>query len=94
MKAKEQKKDTNQQEPELQPTLTDDLITAFTQMYQPAEISTPGVELKSTIEIIEEMETIAEVNQVLVATALKEAGFKFTYTGAGPFWVLLPKVNL
>ncbi|MCY1720166.1 hypothetical protein OU798_07420 [Prolixibacteraceae bacterium Z1-6] len=90
----EEKKDSTEQSSAPTPTLTDDLISAFIEQYSPARLGMPGVELKSSTDVIEEMESICTVNKELVAAALKEAGFTFSYTDAGPFWVLLPKVNL
>lgn len=46
------------------------------------------LELKTTLDIVEEMETIADVSKNDVAEALEKGGYGLRYTEAGIYWEL------
>lgn len=49
------------------------------------------LELRSTLDIVEEFSSIAEVEKWKVATAMELAGFRLSYTEAGVFWQMYRK---
>lgn len=76
------------------PTVTDYLLEAFMAYYEPATPGDPEAEPKTTNDIIDEMESIEEVQKGIVASYLANNGFKITYTEAGPFWYVKLKAAL
>ena len=75
---------------ETSPIITDNLIKALCELYEPTD-TTEGVELKTSIDLMEEMAPIADVEKEEIATAMEKANFKLKYTDAGVFWMLKKK---
>lgn len=65
------------------------IIDAFINFYRPTGTGEP--ELKTTIELVEEMATVADVSKWELQLALQQAGFTISYCESGPFWVLYAK---
>lgn len=87
----EEKQNTNKEPKQETPTVTDHLLEAFMAFYEPAEPGDQDADQKTTNDIIDEMETIEEVQKGIVASYLANHGFKIVYTAAGPFWYMKPK---
>lgn len=84
----EEEKDSPQ---ETTPTFTDTLIETFLQAWKPAQKNDAGTELKSTLDIIDEMAAMTDAEKWEINTALSKAGFKTTYVDGGYYWMLLPR---
>lgn len=69
------------------PTITDHIITALCEFYQP-EGEPENMELKTTMDLIDELAAIADIEKWTITLALETAGFKLKYTDAGMYWVL------
>lgn len=72
------------------PTITDHIIAALCEFYQPAG-EPESMELKTTIDLIDEIASIADIEKWTVTLALETAGFKLKYTDAGMYWKLYRK---
>ena len=68
-------------------SITAQLITALLETYQPTD-TTEGAELKTSIDLMEDMATIADVEKEEIAAAMQKAKFKLEYNDAGVFWVM------
>lgn len=68
------------------------LLNAFLQFYTTEATGDP--ELKTTLELVEEMAPVADVGKWEIQLALQRAGFEIKYSDAGPFWVLYRKTTL
>lgn len=68
------------------------LLDAFLQFYTPEATGDP--ELKTTLDLVEEMAPVADVGKWEIQLALLLAGYKIKYCDAGPFWVLYRKTTL
>lgn len=71
----------NTNTPGIDETLIDLLLSNFAPTGQQQQL-----ELRSTLDIVEEFSPIAEVEKWKVTTALELAGFRLSYTEAGVFW--------
>jgi hypothetical protein len=69
------------------PHIAELVINAICEQYAP-EGNADSLELKSTIDLMNEISAIADIEKWEITTALKEAGFKLKYTGGGLFWAL------
>ena len=79
-----EKKEVPDQIPEAQ-WISDKLIDAMIEVYSPLQAD--GVlELKSTQDIVEEMQSVAEVDCWKIQTAMLSLGFSVKHTGSGFFW--------
>ncbi len=67
--------------------ITELITEAIFELYAPAG-NADALELKSTIDLMNEISAIADIEKWEITTALKEAGFKLKYTGGGMFWAL------
>ena len=65
------------------------LLDAFLQFYTPEATGDP--ELKTTLDLVEEMAPVADVEKWEIQLALQLAGFRIRYCESGPFWVLYQK---
>ena len=90
MNNEEKTTDTPAQEPN-KPTISEILTEALLQTYEPASIPGPDVEMLTTIDIIDEMAAIADVEKWEVVTALKQSGFTIHHSDAGFHWLLKRK---
>jgi len=63
------------------------LIEALLQKYSPTGTG-DQMELKSTLDILDEMEPVAQLDKWQLQLALEQNGFKPRYTDAGAFWQL------
>jgi hypothetical protein len=68
--------------------LSEELVIAFTQHFYPADDLADSDETKSTLEMIDEMESIGEILPWEVNFLMKEFNFKLHYTGSGYVWLL------
>jgi hypothetical protein len=80
-------KETKPQKPQT-PTTSEKLFEAFMQYYSPALHPDQADEMKSTTELIEEMEGIDEILPWEINKLMEENGFKLHYTGSGYVWLL------
>ena len=85
---KDKKNHSQESSPKPVDNITEILINAFIEFYEPASADDPEAERLTTLDIIEQMENITDVYKGIVASALREHGFKITYTDAGPFWLI------
>lgn len=69
-------------------TIEEELVTLISQQFSPAETIGEATDLKSTTDLIDEMEEISGVTPYMVTKAMKDAGFKLHYTGEGYVWML------
>jgi hypothetical protein len=69
------------------PSITDNIIAALGEFYQPTG-DPAAMELKTTMDLIDEMAAISDIEKWTITLALQIAGFKLKYTDAGLFWVL------
>ena len=72
------------------PTVTDHIITALCEFYQP-EGETERLDLKTTMDLIDEISAIADIEKWTISAAMETAGFKLKYTDAGMYWKLFKK---
>lgn len=72
------------------PKIIDLLMDALLVKYSPTG-NDEQVELKSTIDLIDEMEPVAQIDKWQVQTAMELAGFKPRYTAAGFLWQLFQR---
>jgi len=83
----EEKKESPDQTPpaETAPDVKDILIATLLKAYSPHE--TDGqLELKSTFDIVEEMSTIADIDNWIIHTAMIAAGFTVQIAGDCYLW--------
>ena len=68
--------------------IAEELMLSLLACYQP--VTEPGrdVELKSTIDIQEEMGSMGNIEKWEITTGLLNAGFKTLYNEAGFYWML------
>lgn len=81
---------TEEQKPDI-PPIADKLIEAFATFYQPADPTDETMEAKSTLDIIEEMASVSDVEKYEIAIGLEKKGFKIIYTAVGAFWAVKPR---
>lgn len=60
-------------------------------MYIPVNTPAPDVEFLSTIDILEELSSICDVEKSKLVTALSQSGFSLYHNDAGSFWLLKRK---
>lgn len=83
---KEEKWDTPQY------SIIGQLIELLIKEYSPT--GNPGdMDLKSTLDIVEEMGPIADVTKNEISEALVKEGFRLKYTEAGVYWKLYRKTS-
>lgn len=70
------------------PSIEDELVTLIYERYSPAENLPESDEQKTTLDLINEMESSADVTKNLVVEAMKDYGFKMCYTGDEYVWLL------
>jgi len=73
------------------PPVTEMLVASLIKTFEPAIAPGPDVEMMTTIDIIDEMAAIADVEKWEVVTALKQSGFTIHHNEAGFFWLLKRK---
>jgi hypothetical protein len=83
MESEEEKKEPEIKTPSISEQLINTLIENYATEGNPADIN-----LKTTMDIMEEMAPVFDVEKWQIALSLQKAGFKITYTNAGPFWML------
>jgi len=71
------------------PSFSEKLFDALMAFYTPAENSASADEMKSTQDLIEEMEqTLPSVSPNEINTIMETNGFKLHYTGSSYVWLL------
>lgn len=71
------------------PTIIEKLFESLMAFYTPAETAAEATETKSTQELIEEMDQIADgIFPFQVNVFMETNGFKLHYTGLGYVWLL------
>jgi ketopantoate reductase len=78
----------SEEKQDLPPQLLNAFIQSFCEVWQPADVPEHDTELKTTSEIIDELEPVYSVGVNELSEALQQAGFKIHYTGEGFFWML------
>ena len=83
----EEKKELPDQTPaaEIAPNVKDILLAALLRAYSPHENDGP-LELKSTLDIMEEMSSVADIEKWTIQMALVDAGFDVHYAGNCFLW--------
>lgn len=71
--------------------ITYDLISALGRFYQPATSLQEATDLKTTSELVDEFAGFSNLTKEVIHEAMKEAGYKIEYTGAGFAWLLKNK---
>ena len=80
-------KEDDEKEP--RPSFSEKLFDALMAFYVPAENPASADEMKSTQDLIEEMEQILpSVSPEEINTIMETNGFKLHYTGIGYVWLL------
>jgi len=71
------------------PSFSEKLFDALMAFYTPAETPASADEMKSTQELLEEMEQILpSISTADINTAMESNGFKLHYNGSGYVWLL------
>ena len=73
------------------PSIADVLTQTLCRSYEPANSPGEETEMKTTLEIMEEMGSIADVKKKEIVAALLKAGFKTIYNDAGFYWIMKRK---
>ena len=73
------------------PSITKILIEKFISMYQPTSTLGADVELMTTVDIMEELYPICEVEKNEIVAVLSKFGFSLHHNEAGSFWLLKRK---
>lgn len=73
------------------PSITDVLTQTLCRSFEPVNYPGEETELKTTLEIMEEMGSIADVKKKDIVAALLKAGFKTIYNDAGFYWIMKRK---
>jgi hypothetical protein len=69
-------------------TPSDELCEAISKHFSPATSINDADELKSTIELMDEIEGLVDVDKNELYDAMKQLGFTYTYSGTGYAWLL------
>ena len=69
------------------------LVAMIFDRYEPVETLPESTELKTTIDLVDEMEATADVSRNAVKKAMEEFGFKLHYTGGEYVWMLKERQN-
>lgn len=72
------------------PAITDRIIAALCEFYQPEGLP-ENMELKTTMDLIDELSAIADIEKLTISLAMETAGFQLKYTDAGMYWKLYKK---
>lgn len=81
---------TNKEDPGNTSRISETLIDLLLQNFAPTGVQ-HQMELRSTLDIVEEFRPIAEVEKWEIATALQLSGFQLKYTEAGVYWLMYRK---
>lgn len=73
------------------PSINEILFKSLISMYIPVNTPAPDVEFLSTIDILEELSSICDVEKSKLVTALSQSGFSLYHNDAGSFWLLKRK---
>ncbi|MEI7424322.1 MAG: hypothetical protein WCK18_19625 [Prolixibacteraceae bacterium] len=76
---------------EKKPSLVEKLVEAFTLHYEPAIDVSDSDEMKSTRDILAEMNSIDEIFPYEVNKLMEDYGFKIHYNGNNFVWLLKEK---
>lgn len=75
------------------PSTEESLVALIFDRYAPAESFPESTDQKTTIDLIDEMESTTDVSKSLVKLAMEEFGFKLHYTGNEFVWLLHERSN-
>lgn len=70
------------------PSIEEQLVDLICQRYSPVETLQESSDQKTTLELIDEMESFSEVYKTKIVLAMKDKGFKPYYTGESFVWLL------
>ena len=70
------------------PSMEEELVALIFDRYEPVETMPESTDQKSTMDLVDEMESTSEVSKNKVVMALKEYCFKLHYTGGEYVWLL------
>jgi len=69
-------------------SVEESLVALIFEHYAPAETMPESTDQKSTLDLIDEMESTCEVYKSKVKMAMEAKGYKLHYTGAEYVWLL------
>jgi len=69
-------------------SIEESLVALIFDRYAPAETYPESTDQKSTLDIIDEMESSSDVSKNKVKMAMEQFGFKLHYTGSEFVWLL------
>lgn len=75
------------------PSMEEELVALVFDRYLPVDSMPESTDQKTTLDLIDEMESTSEVSKNKVVMALKEYGFKLHYTGGEYVWLLRERVS-
>ena len=73
------------------PSIEEELVAMIAERYAPAETLPDSTDQKSTLDLIDEIESFTDVSKSKLVKALKAWGFKPHYTGDQFVWLLKEK---
>ncbi len=69
-------------------SVEESLVALIFDRYAPAETYPESTEQKTTLDLIDEMESCSEVSKSKVKLAMEDKGFKLQYTGSEFVWLM------
>jgi hypothetical protein len=75
------------------PSMEEELVALIFDRYAPVDSLPESTEQKTTMDLVDEMESSSEVSKNKVVMALKECGFKLHYTGGEYVWMLKERLD-
>jgi len=70
------------------PSIEESLVALIFDRYAPAETFPESTDHKTTLDLIDEMESTTDVSKSKVKMAMEDFGFKLHYTGNEYVWLL------
>jgi len=74
-------------------TTEESLVALIFDRYAPADNFPESSDQKSTLDLIDEMESSCEVSKYNIKKAMEEFGFKLHYTGSEFVWLMKERTN-
>jgi hypothetical protein len=74
-------------------TTEESLVALIFDRYAPADNFPESTDQKSTLDLIDEMESSCEVSKYNIKKAMEQFGFKLHYTGSEFVWLLKERSN-
>lgn len=70
------------------PGIEEELVAMISERYAPVESLTDSTDQKTTLDLIDEIESFTDVSKAKLVMALKACGYKSYYTGDQFVWLL------